>query len=120
MKQPLKNDPVECTGNLLAMRDTLEILGGKWKLLILHYLISREKEVNTFKKIQREILGISAKVLTKELKDLEANQLIVREEMSGKPKTVEYSISEYGRSSKEIINYLVEWGKNHRKHLLQA
>ena len=48
----LKNDPPTCTENLLAMRDTLDILGGKWKLLILHYLITRESQTNTFKKIQ--------------------------------------------------------------------
>ncbi|WP_156309012.1 winged helix-turn-helix transcriptional regulator [Sphingobacterium endophyticum] len=116
----LKNDPPTCTENLLAMRDTLDILGGKWKLLILHYLITREKEVNTFKKIQREVLGISAKVLTKELKDLEVNMLVEREELNTKPKTVEYRITDYGRSSKDLIKQLVYWGKNHRYKMLQS
>ncbi len=116
----LKNDPPECTGNLLAMRDTLEVLGGKWKLLILHYLMTRDKQVNTFKKMQREIIGISAKMLTKELKDLEANHLVLREQLDTRPVTVQYSITEYGRSTKELIENLVNWGTSHRIKLLHG
>lgn len=114
----IKNDPPACTGNLLAMRDTLDILGGKWKLLILHYLITREGLPNTFKKMERDIEGISAKMLSKELKDLEENKLVRREEMNTKPKTVEYSITEYGKSSNDIISILVDWGKTHRMKLI--
>lgn len=77
------------------MTDTLDILGGKWKLLIIHYLMLREDDLNTFKKIERDIEGISAKVLSKELKDLEANKLIKREEQKTKPISVAYSITEY-------------------------
>ncbi|GAA4140971.1 helix-turn-helix domain-containing protein [Sphingobacterium kyonggiense] len=114
----LLNDPPECTSNLLAMRDTLDVLGGKWKLLILHYLMTRDHQVNTFKKIQREIIGISAKMLTKELKDLEANKMVKREVLNTRPISVEYSITDYGRTSKEIIEKLVEWGNRHRHKLL--
>ncbi|MFZ4263711.1 winged helix-turn-helix transcriptional regulator [Sphingobacterium sp. HJSM2_6] len=114
----LKNDPPECTGNLMAMRDSLDIFSGKWKLLIIYYLISREEEVNTFKKMQREITGISAKMLTKELKDLEANLLVHREKLLTKPVSVQYSITEYGKSAADIINRLVDWGKKHRLQLM--
>ena len=117
IKKPL-TDPAPCTGNLLAMTDTLDILGGKWKLLILHYLILREDINNTFKKIERDIVGISAKVLSKELKELEFNQLIKREEQKTKPITVAYSITEYGKSTKEIIDILVQWGQTHRIKIL--
>lgn len=114
----VKSDPPNCTPNLLAMRDTLEILGGKWKLLILHYLTSREDSTNTFNKIEKDIEGISAKVLSKELKDLEANQLVIRTVQKTKPITVNYSISDYGKTTSKVIKTLVEWGKNHRTHLL--
>lgn len=114
----LLNDPPECTSNLLAMRDTLDVLGGKWKLLILHYLMTRDHQVNTFKKMQREIIGISAKMLTKELKDLEANKMVKREVLNTRPISVEYSITNYGRTSQEIIEKLVEWGSRHRHKLL--
>ncbi len=110
--------PLACTENLMAMRDTIDILGGKWKLQILHYLAVKESEKNTFKKIERGILGISAKMLSKELKDLEMNQLITRTVVPTKPVTVEYAITEYGKTAKDITDKLVEWGINHRKHLL--
>ena len=117
IKKPI-SDPAPCTGNLLAMTDTLDILGGKWKLLILQYLMLRENQSNTFKKIERDLDGISAKVLSKELKDLEFHQLINREEQKTKPITVAYSITEYGKSTKEIIEILVRWGQTHRAKIL--
>ncbi len=115
----LKNDPPECTGNLLAMRDSLDVFSGKWKLLIIYYLISRSEELNTFKKMQREITGISAKMLTKELKDLEANHMVTREKLNTKPISVQYSITDYGKSAAEIITQLVDWGKKHRQKMME-
>lgn len=64
--------------------------------------------------MERDIDGISAKVLSKELKDLELNQLVKREEQKTKPITVAYSITQYGKTTKEIIAVLVDWGQNHR------
>ena len=119
MKKVL-SDPPTCVPALLAMRDTLEILGGKWKLLILHYLMTREESINTFNRIEKDIDGISAKVLSKELKDLEANKLIVRTVQNTKPVTVDYKISDYGKSTKQVIETLVDWGKNHRIELIKA
>lgn len=118
IKKPL-TDPPACTANLLAMTDTLDLLGGKWKLLILHYLITRENEVNTFKKIERDLEGISAKVLSKELKDLETNRLVSREVQDTKPITVAYAITEYGKTTNDLIANLVAWGKQHRIKMLQ-
>lgn len=119
IKKPV-SDPPGCTENLLAMRDTLDILSGKWKLLILHYLITREGTNNTFKKMERDIEGISAKMLSKELKDLEVNNLVKREVKNTKPITVEYSITEYGKSTSTIISVLVDWGKKHRVNILES
>lgn len=116
----IKNDPPACSGNLMAMRDTLDVLGGKWKLLILHYLIFRDTQANTFKKMERDIEGISAKMLSKELKDLEANYLVARNVIDSKPITVQYSITEYGKSAKDIIKMLVDWGLTHRAKILEA
>ena len=113
MKKPI-SDPPACTANLLAMRDTIETLGGKWKLLILHYLMTRKESSNTFKKIEKDIPGISAKMLSKELKDLEVNGLVSRKVLDTKPIKVEYSITEYGLSTKPLIDLLVSWGQIHR------
>lgn len=60
----------KCNSELLAILDSLELLGGKCKLIILRYLINRADEEIHFKKIEREIEGISAKVLSKGVKDL--------------------------------------------------
>lgn len=108
------SDPPGCSNDILALQDTLHIIGGKWTLLIMHYLISREDQVNTFKKIQNDIPGLSAKVLTNELKILEANELILREALHTKPVMVKYSTSEYGKSLQQVIELLVQWGHNHR------
>ena len=94
------------------------LLSGKWKLLILHYLMTREQEENTFKKIEKDLNGISAKVLSKELKTLEANKLITRTEQKTKPITVAYAITEYGKTTKEVIDVLVKWGMNHRAEII--
>lgn len=103
-----------CKQELTAMRDSLEILGGKWKLMLLRYLNNRLEEKNTFKKIQREIEGLSAKMLAKELKDLELNLLISRSVINTKPITVEYAISNYGRNVLPLAENLVQWGLDHR------
>ena len=102
-----------CKQELTAMRDSIEILGGKWKLTLLRYLSNRLEEKNTFKKIQREIEGISAKMLTKELKDLEVNLLISRSVIHTKPLTVEYAITPYGLKVVPLTENLVQWGLDH-------
>lgn len=118
MKKAL-SDPPECTADLLAMQDTMEVLGGKWKLLILHYLMTRKGVDNTFNKMEKDIYGISAKMLSKELKSLEVNDLITREVRKTQPVTVNYAITEYGETSKEVISTLVNWGKNHRIEIIK-
>ena len=117
MKKPI-TDPEGCTTNIRAMNDALELLSGKWKLLILHYLMTREQEENTFKKIEKDLNGISSKVLSKELKTLEANKLITRTEQKTKPIKVAYAITEYGKTTKEVIDVLVKWGMNHRAEII--
>jgi DNA-binding HxlR family transcriptional regulator len=103
-----------CKQELTAMRDSIDVLGGKWKLMLLRYLSIRLEEKNTFKKIQREIEGISAKMLTKELKDMELNLLISRSVIKTKPITVEYAITNYGLNVLPLAENLVQWGLDHR------
>jgi DNA-binding HxlR family transcriptional regulator len=106
-----------CERELTAIRDSLEVLGGKWKLRIMRHLLSRECGKNTFKRIQREIDGISAKMLSKELHDLEMNLLVSRTVLDTRPVTVEYAITTYGRSVIPVTDTLVEWGLNHRQKI---
>jgi DNA-binding HxlR family transcriptional regulator len=109
-----------CSEELMAMRDSLDVLGGKWKLMILRFLTNRTQQVIHFKKMQREIDGISAKMLSKELKELEINLLITRTEQDTKPATVAYAITEYGKSVLPVTETLVNWGLAHREKIIES
>jgi DNA-binding HxlR family transcriptional regulator len=109
-----------CSEELMAMRDSLDVLGGKWKLMILRFLTNRTHQIIHFKKMQREIDGISAKMLSKELKELETNLLITRTEQNTKPATVIYAITEYGKSVLPVTETLVNWGLAHREKIIES
>ena len=96
----------ECKRFMIAIRDALDVLSGKWKLPILLALTFKP---HRFKELSRTV-GISPKMLAKELKELEMNQLIERTVWDTSPVTVEYSISPYGRTLKEVIDSLGRWG----------
>lgn len=115
----MEKETTTCSEQLIALRDSLEVLGGKWKLQILRYLTNRPEEINHFKKIQREITGISAKVLSKELKDMEDNLLVTRTVQDTKPVTVAYAVTDYAKTVFPVTNTLVEWGINHRKKIIE-
>jgi len=102
----------ECGGYLLAVRDTMDILNGKWKIPIIGSLRFGKKR---FKELQRDLDGITAKMLSKELRDLEVNQLVIRTVYDTKPVSVEYEISEYGRTLDKVISEIADWGVKHRK-----
>lgn len=107
--------PAECQGIIRPVRDALEVLNGKWKLAIIGSLTFGTKR---FKQISKEVTGITDKVLSKELKDLEINQLIKREVFDTFPPTVEYSITSHGKSLEKVINELRIWGLSHRKKII--
>lgn len=109
-----------CSEELMAMRDSLDVLGGKWKLMILRFLTNRTDKVIHFKKMQREIDGISAKMLSKELKELETNLLVSRTIQETKPVTVAYAITEYGKSVLPVTETLVNWGLSHREKIIDS
>jgi DNA-binding HxlR family transcriptional regulator len=109
-----------CSEELMAMRDSLDVLGGKWKLMILRFLTNRTHQTIHFKKMQREIGGISAKMLSKELKELEINLLVSRTEQDTKPATVAYAITEYGKSVLPVTETLVNWGITHREKIIES
>lgn len=109
-----------CSEELMAMRDSLDVLGGKWKLMILRFLTNRTHQIIHFKKMQREIEGISAKMLSKELKELETNLLISRTEQQTKPAMVVYAVTEYGKSVLPVTETLVQWGLNHREKIIET
>lgn len=117
-KTELDITSIRCQEALLALRDSIDIWGGKWKLFILLYLSVRVNEKNRFKEMQKALFGISAKILSKELKDLETNKLVSRAVQNTRPVTVEYSLTEYGKSFLPIAENLLKWGLEHRQVIM--
>jgi len=105
----------ECRLRLLALLDSLELLGGKWKLLLILYLGYRQEERTNFRRIQKELGGISSKVLASELRVLEENDIVRR---TIQPTTVDYTLTDYGRKLMPIARELQQWGINHRERIL--
>ena len=104
-----------CPKNMLSIRDSLEALQGRWKLLILFALSSGAKR---FKELSKEVKGISDKTLSTELKSLELNQLVKREVLDTFPPSIEYSITEHGKSLEKVMDELHFWGLAHRKQII--
>jgi DNA-binding HxlR family transcriptional regulator len=104
-----------CTGRLLAVRDALDVLSGKWKLQI---IIALSFGTKRFKQISKDIPGITDRMLSKELKELEVNQLVKREVYDSFPPTVEYSMTPYGKTLEKVITELGIWGHQHRKRIM--
>src|ERR1700743_2267717 len=100
----------ECLKALSAIRDTVYVLGGKWKHPILMSLVSGPKR---FKELSRELEGITPKVLSKELKELEINGFISRTVYDTSPVTVEYDLTDYGDSLDGILRAMRDWGIQH-------
>lgn len=105
-----------CTQAILPVRDALDILSGKWKLQILISLSFGNKR---FKQMANEIPGITDRMLSKELKDLEMNELVKRTVYDALPVVVEYSMTNYGKSLNKVIEELRKWGARHRKQIIR-
>lgn len=116
-KCPAHLSEQECTKRLLPVKDALEILSGKWKLQIILSLSFGKKR---FKQIQREIPGLTPKMLSKELKELEMNELASRSVYDTQPVTVEYELTPYGKTLKPLIGELHKWGTIHRKRIISG
>jgi len=106
---------LQCTMHLSATEDALYVIGGKWTLRVMIALLSGHTRFN---ELQRTTKGISARVLSGELKDLEINGLVKRVVLADqKPVVVEYIPTEYSKSLKDIISALANWGIKHKKKI---
>lgn len=104
-----------CMMSILPVKDTLDVIGGKWKILI---LISIMEGNHHFREIERSIPKLSTKVLSDQLKDLEINQLISRTVLNGFPVRTEYKLTEHGKTLRKVILELHNWGKLHRNKII--
>jgi DNA-binding HxlR family transcriptional regulator len=104
----------ECTGMLTSIGDALYVIGGKWKLRVIVALSEGNKRFN---EIQRTVDGISARVLSSELKELELNGFVTRVVHNQTPIVVEYQITDYAATLSNVLLSLADWGAMHRDKL---
>ena len=93
---------------------TVQLIGSKWKLLILRNLLQRPWRFNELK---RSLDGISQKVLTDSLRAMEEDKLITRTVYAEVPPRVEYALSDIGESMRPILTAMQEWGTNYKETL---
>lgn len=106
----------ECQAKIRAIDDTMELLSGKWKISIIARLCYQPMR---YSELLKNLNGISGKMLSRELQELEINGVIDRTVASTKPLAVSYSVTEYGMSLKSLTDTIADWGLQHRKRILE-
>lgn len=100
--ETMPHSPEKC-----PVETTLEVIGGKWKPLILFYLMQGTQRFNA---LQRRMPQVTRQMLTQHLRELEADGIVHREVYPQVPPKVEYSLTERGRTLTPILNMMLEWG----------
>lgn len=107
--------PGFCRFRINAVKDSMDILTGKWKIHILGTLLYGGKM--RYMDLQREVGNIGSKMLSKELQDLEMNNLITRTIKETRPITVEYELTDYGKTLEAVIDTIAQWGMDYKRTL---
>lgn len=100
---------------VLAINDTLNVISGKWKMPIIASLFFGKMR---FTEIQRNIPKITPRMLSKELKELELNGIVIRTVHDSMPVVVEYELTESARQLSDVMDSMIRWGMNHRKGII--
>jgi len=111
MSQPCTSNPPD-PSYVCPVAITLEIIGGKWKALILWHLTFKTLR---FSQLQRRLAGITQKMLTQQLRELERDGMVLRRVFAEVPPRVEYSLSEAGRTLQPILQQMCDWGNRYRQ-----
>jgi DNA-binding HxlR family transcriptional regulator len=106
----------ECKKTIMAVHDAMYMLGGKWKISIVTALCFHPKR---YSDVLKDVEGISGKMLSRELKELETNKLVKRTVLDTQPVTVQYELTPYGHKLKPMIDQLALWGSEHRKMIIE-
>lgn len=114
-----KTGHTDCVFNFAAVEDAFYVIGGKWKLKIIIALYQGGNK--RFNELQRLVPGISGRVLSNELKDLELNGFVKRNVYAERtPVVVEYIPTDYCMTLKDVVRALWDWGVNHKKKVTSA
>ena len=105
MSKPIPDCPVEMT---------LQLIGDKWKILILRDLLTGTKR---FGELKKSVTGITQKVLTSNLRSMESSGLVTREVFPEVPPRVEYTLTDTGYSLEPILDSMYSWGENYKRSL---
>lgn len=105
----------DCKKTIMAVHDAMDVLSGKWKISIIAALCFNKKR---YSDLLRDVSGISGKMLSRELKEMETHQLVKRTVLDIQPITVIYELTPYGGKLKAVINDLADWGLAHRKKII--
>lgn len=95
---------------------TLAVIGGKWKVLILYYL---QDEPRRFNELQRLLGGVTQRMLTLQLRELEADGMVHREVYAQVPPKVEYSLTAFGQTLMPVISAMHEWGRRYAQECVK-
>jgi len=113
VNQPCAKTLEEYEKRMLALKDAIEILGGKWKFYILLNL--NQYGSLRFSLLKETCAGITSKVLTSELIQLEENKLVTRTVNSTKPITVSYALTNHAKETWPVLKSLIDFGFKHRQ-----
>ena len=107
----------ECSQAILAIHDVMDLLNGKWKVSIISCLCCKKMR---YSELLRKVNGISGRMLSRDLKELEMNQLITRTVLNTQPIAIEYEITEYGSTLKNLTATIAAWGLTHRNRIINS
>jgi DNA-binding HxlR family transcriptional regulator len=108
MRNPIYTRNYQC-----LMEATADVIGGKWKTLIVYYLLETPRRFNELKRL---LPDVSQRILTQQLRELEHDGIIHREIYQEIPPKVEYSLTGVGTSLKHIILLMLAWGEQYMEH----
>lgn len=111
------HSPEACNASVAAVKDALYVLNGKWKLPLIVALSNGPKRFN---EIQRSLDGITPKILSKELREMEMNEFVVRKVLPTIPVSVMFELTPYSKSLDNVVNELRNWGIQHRERIVKG
>jgi DNA-binding HxlR family transcriptional regulator len=90
---------------------TLAVIGGKWKAVLIFHLMDGTNQ--RFAELRRKTTGISDRILSRQLRELESDGVVARHVFAEVPPRVEYSLTDYGQTLRPVTEAMCQWGKKH-------